>query len=427
MSIHYATFVAVSVLGATYFLFAKRTFDVWALSFFSACFYFMPGYFGYAAYANGLFLTKKSLVPGAYGVMLAVLCLQVVGGVLSAARQPGSEPRLQGRERPYGVAFASVSVAFGCIGCALTVVTVGDSLFAGDKVALLSELNRWQLLWTSGASLGLIAAVQQRLWLPGLVALMLQLVNVAIGFRVDFVLAVLACLFIIQRASGRDRLVRRWKVLVAAGILGLAMLMLKYFLLALQLMDFDLVLRQAKNPELFDTVILYSEPFVVQGTLNEVVANRFWVGPGHLANVAYLMLPFANELGAPTEGFNDLFQPSLFSSVTEFGLGSNIWAEMLASGGWPLLVVFMLCTCGACLLIQRLADCRNSAMSAVAALLVGYWSFYVHRNDLIYQLTLTRRFVLAGLFFAAVAWLLVRVGQYLRVGSEPGKGQLSER
>jgi hypothetical protein len=114
------------------------------------------------------------------------------------------------------------------------------------------------------------------------------------------------------------------------------------------------------------------------------------------------MLPFANELGAPTEGFNDLFQPSLFSSVTEFGLGSNIWAEMLASGGWALLVVFMLGACGVCLLIQRLADSRNSAISAVAALLVGYWSFYVHRNDLIYQLTLTGAVWLAC--FAAVAW-----------------------
>jgi hypothetical protein len=103
---------------------------------------------------------------------------------------------------------------------------------------------------------------------------MLHVVNVAIGFRVDFVLAVLACLFIIQRASGRDRLVRRWRVLVAAGILGLAMLMLKYFLLALQLMDFDLA-ASGKNPEMIDTLILYSEPFVVQGTLNEVVANGF--------------------------------------------------------------------------------------------------------------------------------------------------------
>lgn len=76
----------------------------------------MPGYFGYAAYANGLFLTKKSLVPGAYGVMLAVLCLQVVGGVLSAARQPGSSRACKDVSGLMAWRLLQVSVAFGCMG-----------------------------------------------------------------------------------------------------------------------------------------------------------------------------------------------------------------------------------------------------------------------------------------------------------------------
>ena len=42
----YDLFIATTVIGLIYFIFAKRRFDFFTLAFFSCIFYFIPGYLG---------------------------------------------------------------------------------------------------------------------------------------------------------------------------------------------------------------------------------------------------------------------------------------------------------------------------------------------------------------------------------------------
>ena len=398
-------FTAVGVLGASYLAVARRRFDLPALAFFGACFYFLPGFVGFVGHAEDLRVYPVAIEGETYAVMTLVLVAIGITALLSDA---------MGRARSLPVApgdaflrsSAWVASGLGTIGMGLTLISVGAGLFAADKFGLLESLNRWHLLWTSSATIAVVLAFALRSTVLMTVGAILLLINLYIGFRVDLVIALVgvATYWLMSQRSGR--LIAKWRVIGGIVVAGLLFFVLKYVLVALQLMDMDLLLSQLRNPEALKFIFLYSEPFIAQGTLNEVIRQGFWVGPGHLGQVIYLVVPFANELGAPALGFNALFQPTLFSSVTGYGLGSNIWAEMLASGGWPLLVVFVMLFCATLLGGDRLLRRAAPQLAAPGVVILVYWAFYIHRNDLLYQLTLTRRVLLVSAAILVGAFLV---------------------
>jgi hypothetical protein len=136
-----------------------------------------------------------------------------------------------------------------------------------------------------------------------------------------------------------------------------------------------------------------SEPFLVQQTLNEVVANNFKTGAEHITSGLYQFLLLAPELGAENVTFNEIFQPALFPEVG-YGLAANIWAQMWSAGGWPLLVVFTLIFNLIIAIGNSTLMARSLVVRAGFAPIFCYWAFYIHRNELTYQLALEKRHLL---------------------------------
>jgi hypothetical protein len=137
--------------------------------------------------------------------------------------------------------------------------------------------------------------------------------------------------------------------------------------------------------------IIQSEPFATQSILNEIVIRHYSVGVDHLAGVGYSVIPFATDFGAPITSFNELFQPALFPQIQGWAIANNIWGEMLSSAGWPLLCAFILLFVGLAAWGGQLLSGPNPEICASVAMLFSTWAFYVHRNDLAFQVTLERR------------------------------------
>jgi len=408
----YIAFLATAGLGACYLFLRRRRFDFCTIGFLGACFYFLPGFVGFAGYAEGFLLRPVAILPGTYAIMCWVLFVLVFCAVLvDLAEHDNRAPTPTANESLHHM--GTIATLAGVAGLVLTCASVGTALLDPDKFALLALLNRWYLLWTTGAVLGLSITFLRRRWLLFAVNGLLLLANLYVGFRVDLVIAVLALCAIVMARRGPARFISYWRTGMLIAAFGVLLFVYKYILFALKALDTDLLMAQISNPDAFKLIFLYSEPFVAQGTLNEVIRQGFSVGADHLLSVFFLLVPFANELGAEVVGFNDLFQPALFSSVTEYGLGSNIWAEMWAVGGWPAIVLFSVVF--AAMLVSSSIMVRRLGPEAMALLvtLAVYWSFYVHRNDLLYQLTLSRRILMAwavfALFALAIDQLLGRV------------------
>lgn len=403
-------FLATSGFGACYLLLRRRRFDFCTIGFFGACFYFLPGFVGFAGYAEGFLLRPVPILPGTYAIMCWVLLVLVFcAALVDHAERGNSGPTAIANEslRYMG----TIATLAGVAGLLLTWTSVGSALLDPDKFALLALLNRWYLLWTTGAVLGLSITFLRRKWFLFAVNALLLLANLYVGFRVDLVIAILALCAVVMARRGPVRFISYWRTGTLIAGFGILLFVYKYIFFALKSLDTELLISQISNPDAFKLIFLYSEPFVAQGTLNEVIRQGFFVGADHLQSVFFLFVPFANELGAEVVGFNDLFQPALFSSVVDYGLGSNIWAEMWAVGGWAAIVLFTAAFAAVLVSSSIVMPRLGPEGMALLVTLAVYWSFYVHRNDLLYQLTLSRRVLMAWAVFALFA---LAIDQLLR-------------
>jgi hypothetical protein len=393
MSLMHVSFVIIAAAGLLYFLFCLRQFDLFSVAFFSACMYFLPGFVGYTvAPMAGAMHAPVDLEDQTYLVMITVLIAIWVGALLFD-HAPGRNVlalRLQGSES------APVwAVALAVIGSILLVATAGEALLLDDKITIMESLNRWHILGATAAPLGMVLSFSCRRWLLCALSLMLLLCDMYIGFRISFAIAIIAIVTLYLVRDGTQRLaVQNWKV----GLMGMALVSLllvyKQIFVAIKLGMWDVIVERIQDADLYTTAIMMSEPFNTQAILNEVVAQDFRVGMGHLRDISSQFVLFSPELGNAPLSFNDLFQPTLFPSDLDYGMANNIWAEMLSSGGWPLLVLFISIFVSMLTLGSYLIRSRDPILAAGAALTFSYWAFYIHRNDLLYQINLEKRTIL---------------------------------
>jgi hypothetical protein len=139
-----------------------------------------------------------------------------------------------------------------------------------------------------------------------------------------------------------------------------------------------------------------SEPFTIQATLAETIHRNYSCDARNIFKSAYLFLPPGIQKIWPNSfppTFYDEFKPVLFPSVT-YGLGGNIWAEMLCRFGYTGVVIFGVLMMAALYGLQHVI--RRCRTDLIAPLTLGgvIIAFYIHRNDLHYTLVLMRQIVI---------------------------------
>lgn len=387
------TFIVVTVSGCAYFLLCLRQFDFFSVAFFSACVYFLPGFLGYTVAPVGVGMAVPvDLEDQTYLVMVGVL-IAIWAGAFLFDHAGGSHAA--GWDLNGSAAAASCATLLAVIGYALIWATAGEALLGDDKIAMMESLNRWHVLGATAAPLGAVLAFASRRWLLLTVCMALLLFDMYIGFRVSFGIALIAIFTLHLSRYGPQRLaVQNWRI----GCLGMAFVFLlfvyKQIYVAVKLGLWDVILDRLTDTELYASAILMSEPFNTQAILNEVIAQDFRVGMEHFQDVLLQFLLFSPELGRAPVSFNDFFQSTLFASDLDYGMANNIWAEMVSSGGWLLLGLFL----GVFVLMLTLGSywvrSRDATLAAGAAVMFSYWAFYIHRNDLLYQVNLEKRTIL---------------------------------
>jgi hypothetical protein len=423
MSLMHLAFILIAAAGACYFLLSLRRFDFFAVAFFSGCVYFLPGFFGYTAMPVGIAaFASVELEDQTYLVMLSVLLAIWAGAFVfdHVAHGDGPSWDLGGAD-----VAALCAVMLAILGYGLTIVTSGEALLDDDKIAMMESLNRWYVLGATAAPLGAVLAYASKRWVLFLLALGLLLFDMYIGFRIAFAIALIAIFTVHLSRSGPQRMaLQNWRL----GCIGLACVafffVYKQLYIAVKLGLWDVVLDRLQDSELYASALMMSEPFNTQAILNEVVAQDFRVGMGHLKDVALQFVLFSAELGSAPVSFNDLFQATLFPADLDYGMANNMWAEMLSSGGWPLLGAFLLCFIALLTVGSSLIRSRDLSLVAGTAVAFSYWAFYIHRNDLLNQINLEKRVVLIW-FLCALLSLSLRSVHVRWRGDQPSPSLLS--
>ena len=422
-------FVVVAVAGLMYFSFAERRFDFFSVAFYSACVYFLPGFFGYANSTSGTgqswTVRHVSLVPETYLVFLLVLMAILLAAIAmdSFAWDSSLNVGLPGSENAVWWA-----TGLGIAGFLTSLITAGDALLLSDKSEMMQSLGRPHLIWATAASLGFVLSLKQRRWWLLAVCGVLLLIDVYVGFRASLANATIAAFVLWLSEGGRQRFVlKNWKLAAAGAGLAAAFFLYKQIYINVKLGMWERLWDRFRGPDLYVNSVANSEPFTIQAILNGVLKADFHTGIGHFRAALYELVPFYDP-PIKERSFNALFQPALFPQ-TSGGMANNIWAEMWSSGGWPLLVSFVVVFVLLMAVGSYLLRAWDPAIAAGAALLFSYWAFYLHRNDLLFQTSLTKNLlVLWGLcVILSIVWrsLTHRIGRS-RAPGEAAPRKVSE-
>lgn len=392
--------VLLALAGTGFFLLRRRRFDWYAISFFGSLAYFLPGFAGFVRLPKTVVARAEEsvgLAPEAYGVMIAVLGVTLLAGIAYDAAALGSY-------RPQFVLTASsrvgaVALAVSLLALGGTLAGTGTAAFTSTKADLMPVLGRAHVLYVNSAMVGAVFAWVTRNRALGMGFLALLVFDLYLGYRVWLAMSALAVVTLALSSSGPTRLGTRLKA-IGAG-LGVAsfFFLVKRLLGPIRAARWDVVWERMTTPQDYVLAFVQSEPFKTQAILNEAVVTDLKLGLEMYQGLIGLLLFRASDLGVRGYAFGDLVMDELFPGALA-GMASNIWAETWSIGRWSLLVVG-LCAWAAILgLLSVFLSARDPLVRAVAAVLGAYWAFYLHRNDLMYQLLLSRRVVLV----AAICW-----------------------
>ncbi|MHC6154912.1 hypothetical protein ACVSQB_24325 [Bradyrhizobium elkanii] len=420
----YDTFVACFAIVALYYLFARRRFDFLTVSLIGAAFYFSPLLFRTVEVT----IVNDSTVPAPVNWIAAGYLLALSAAGLIAARLPTpiqSKWRLPPAAAP--------CLALAVVGLVGAIATTSGAIFDPDKIMVLRQVGYFYVLFQTAASLACIASVVERRWVILAGACAMLSIDLFVGFRNYVVLTAIGTTYVLLASQPAIRLIVKGATYGVACILLLAAMLTLH---TARFAFFDAIAIERNTPRVTSTaqmrgdtlqfmraapaaepstslprwisvpVLLFehSEPFTIQATLVETVRRAYSCSAGNILKSLTLIPGLGRLLPSYPMTFYDEFRPVLFPNV-DYGLGGNIWAEMLCRFGYVGVGVFGLAMLSCLIGLQRLFLAAPSALFAPIAFSGVIFAFYIYRNDLHSTLVMIRQTL--GVFAIALilAWL----------------------
>lgn len=411
-----------AVAAITYLVARKRRFDWYSVAGLGAVVYFLPGFFGHVIDPD----LKRTLdiEDETYLAQAFVFASIFIGAVVFDAVDRRLPPR---RFAPTFVVrrdryVPAILVVLALVCLAMAVVEMGSATWAVEKEVGMERQGRWMIGYEFAACLALLTNIAFRHWRSAALTSLLIAPSLFFGSRTALVLSAIAAVTMHLRQAGPIVLIRRWRYVLAGSAALYGTMLFKQFQFALKYGtvsgDWGMLYEQAQDGQSYVDALFNSEPFLVQNTLNEVVRTDFSTGIEQLEGLLGAVVPFGNEIGLSSRGFNDLFQPTLFPDV-EYGLASNIWAQAYSLGGLGIVLLFCAVFTALVLVINRWHFHAQGSVGAAVGLSGAYWAFYIHRNDLLYQFLLQRRVIVLFVLAWSVSWILTARARIVDDGGFP--------
>jgi hypothetical protein len=241
-----------------------------------------------------------------------------------------------------------------------------------------------------------------------LLSILLLALDMFLGFRSGGAFAAFAAALIIGYRTTQIPAVKRVAFVLMAAVFYFVMSAYKLVLPAIRLQDWALFVTIISDPDFWWQPIMYSEPFVTQFILNDVISRDIVFSIDALEVFMAQLILYGNDQGLLPYTFGEFYNTVGVVGL-EWGLAANIWAEMWAVGGTLAIVAFATLHCAIIVILAKLLDyCYYTGRSWFAALasIGAIVVFYIHRNDVHYTLLMVRRVLLMFLVISVGAWIL---------------------
>lgn len=386
-----------TVIGFYYFLFNKRYFDLFTLAFLSQQVYFLPCLVQFFVGGNNNF---HFLVPEVFFIGSLIINLLIIFSLKMNIKPRVNSFNNNGEN--YFTFYTTLLAFFSFLYC---YINIGEILFTGAKADVLNSIDRFYVIWSTASLLGFCSAYLLNKKYYIIINLILILITVYIGFRSFAVIATISfiLMFFLKRPRSSSLLKDYYKIFLMGFFSFLFFLIYKGIYIAIKFKDYERVFENLISADFYYIALSEAEPFGIQMILSDVIKYNYFIGMENFKRIILTFIVFGDSLGINNKTFNDYFQPALYGDVG-YGMGSNVWAHIYSSGGWILLILFI---CLFCLIIRYFSQkvySVNVHYKSLWVVLSCYWVFYIHRNDLFYQLGLEKRIIIVFLMAAFLAY-----------------------
>lgn len=403
-------FVVIAISGLCYYLLGKRQFDFFSLGFLSSCVYFLPGFYGFVQRPVGDYQEPipTDLHDDMYIVMSIILGTVFLAGWVFSSTSTASPPKL---ERWFdllpGHPIMVVALIISFVAWFMCLLDLGWYFSILDKAELLGKLTRWKDLMAMGGTIAFVLAVLIRSRMGFILSIIILVFEMAFNTRTTAALAIIAVLMAVLATKPPSRiLVTQWKTVLLSAVAVTCFFAWQQLFPLFQQGNWSGLQEAALSPESYVKSVENSEPFITQAILNEVIISGYTIPPEHFFTPLCAFVPFYNEIFGELLSFNDRFSPDLFPGMIVYGIANNPWAEAISGGSWFLLMVFLLGYVSALWIGSRCVRSTNATFASVSSIFFAYLAFYLHRNDLLFQIVLQKRILIVFAFCAVIAFFL---------------------
>jgi len=204
---------------------------------------------------------------------------------------------------------------------------------------------------------------------------------------------------------------KRWKLFLLLLVFLLFFMFVKNVFAAFITGQYDLVRQRLTDPDYYLNMLLNGESNVILMNLNRVcvadmqysIANYFLSLIGLIPIIGNYALNLF-EVDFFETKLNRLFNSRLNEGV---GLGSTYLGEAYATGWYVFLIIALIGTFVLISYLQRKRDRVKSKLTYTwLSLMLVYFTFYIHRNSLIYLLVTMRAYLYILLLICLIRWVL---------------------
>lgn len=382
-------FYFINIIGISYFLLRKRTFDLFALAFFCQLLYSIPGFFGITVYLDNGKIIEDIIIDETY-LILVIFSLSIISFcILFDSKTYNSSKQIS---KNY---IGELLLIIGFISF-LTILITNNEVFILEKILLMEKVGINLLIMEIAASLSIIIFIIQRKYIKLIFATILILVDLYIGFRFTFILTLIGIILFYLNSLGKVRLIKYYKYLIILFILTILVFISKDFMYGFKFGFSDYSIEQFKNLSFYLDSFFTTEPFIIMTILNEVIKNNFLSEFDNIL-VFLKLFPFAEVLfGLNFISFNSLFQPILFPNV-EYGMANSIFAQIYSLGGIIFIIIFCIFF-NSLLFFGNFLIIKTSSFKALFIFLFTILCFYIYRNDFLYLIGLLKNYLFIYLF-----------------------------
>lgn len=410
----HVAFALLYFVAVFYQVVARRGIDVFSVAICGCCAYFLPGLFGWVIDPNEFRsddwrLRSVPLDPSWYlvaGIVLvSVLLTEIIFDWVFAGTARGRKEQRNPRLAELLESICSIAAVLALVALVFDILTAGGAFLSLNKSEVLEATSRWTILRNSGCCVAAVFLVGRGSRWALAVVVGVALIDVFIGHRSTAVMLIISCLlFGLRRAQPARLAFKRPKVLAGLAALAAIVILYKAVYVLVKMGDFSGIASRLLSKDIIEAAVFHSEPFVTQAILNDTLRYGISVPPAQIPiQVAQTFTLFSPKLGLSTQGFGDTAARVFYPGV-EWGVASNIWAQMIAAGGMAGLVVFAAVFNGTLWMLAVMIQRGNEFVARTAALTASWWAFYIHRNDIGYILNLEKRLLLC---LAACAFVAV--------------------